>query len=103
VVALDEETFRTTPFEGSPSVTWTPEIGRVLTLSSRAAAGLRRGIRDLDRAVAVPFGDETLAEGELDIFADMIPASEVGGDLGRMMAERMKSSQDFAGAAMNFG
>ena len=30
VVALDEETFRTTPFEGSPSVTWTPEIGRVL-------------------------------------------------------------------------
>src|ERR1700758_5511482 len=31
VVALDEETFRTPPFEGTPSVTWTPEIGRVLT------------------------------------------------------------------------
>jgi hypothetical protein len=31
VVALDEETFRTPPFEGSPSVTWTPEIGRILT------------------------------------------------------------------------
>src|SRR5262245_18315550 len=31
VVALDEETFRTPPFEGRPSVTWTPEIGRVLT------------------------------------------------------------------------
>ena len=31
VVALDEETFRTVPFEGSPSVTWTPEIGRILT------------------------------------------------------------------------
>src|SRR5262249_16252862 len=30
VVALDEETFRTPPFEGSPGVTWTPEIGRVL-------------------------------------------------------------------------
>src|SRR5438552_1505354 len=31
VVALDEETFRTAPFEGTPAVTWTPEIGRVLT------------------------------------------------------------------------
>jgi hypothetical protein len=31
VVAIDEETFRTPPFEGSPSVTWTPEIGRVLS------------------------------------------------------------------------
>jgi hypothetical protein len=26
VVAIDEETFRTPPFEGTPSVTWTPEI-----------------------------------------------------------------------------
>jgi adenylate cyclase len=29
VIALDEETSRTAPFEGSPSVTWTPQIGRV--------------------------------------------------------------------------
>jgi adenylate cyclase len=31
VVALDEETFRTAPFEGTPTVTWTREIGRVLS------------------------------------------------------------------------
>ena len=31
VLALDEETFRSPPFEGSPSVTWTLEIGRVLS------------------------------------------------------------------------
>ena len=31
VVALDEETYRTPPFEGTPNVTWTREIGRVLT------------------------------------------------------------------------
>src|SRR5437868_13606360 len=30
VIAVDEETYRTPPFEGTPSVTWTPEIGRVL-------------------------------------------------------------------------
>jgi adenylate cyclase len=30
VVALDEETYRTPPFAGTPNVTWTREIGRVL-------------------------------------------------------------------------
>ena len=31
VIALDEETYRTPPFVGTPGVTWTREIGRVLT------------------------------------------------------------------------
>src|SRR3954465_13329767 len=31
VVAVDEETYRTPPFDGTPIVTWTPEIARVLT------------------------------------------------------------------------
>lgn len=31
VVALDEETYRRPPFAGTPSVTWTGEIGRVTT------------------------------------------------------------------------
>src|ERR1700741_1122571 len=31
VVAIDEETFRTPPFAGTPTVTWTRELGRVLT------------------------------------------------------------------------
>ena len=31
VVAIDEESYRTAPFKGSPTVTWTREIGRVLT------------------------------------------------------------------------
>src|SRR5437016_10792420 len=30
VVAIDEETFRTPPFDGTPSVTWTREIAQVL-------------------------------------------------------------------------
>jgi adenylate cyclase len=30
VVAIDEETYQTPPFKGSPTVTWTTEIGRVL-------------------------------------------------------------------------
>jgi class 3 adenylate cyclase len=31
VVAIDEETYETLPFKGSPTITWTREIGRVLT------------------------------------------------------------------------
>ncbi len=31
VIVLDEETYRRKPFEGTPSITWTREIGRVLT------------------------------------------------------------------------
>src|SRR5262245_14717250 len=31
VVGLDEETYRKPPFNGSPTVMWTREIGRVLT------------------------------------------------------------------------
>src|SRR5262249_49540981 len=31
VVALDEETYRTPPFAGTPAITWTSEIGQVLT------------------------------------------------------------------------
>ena len=31
VVAIDEESYRTPPFKSSPTLTWTREIGRVLT------------------------------------------------------------------------
>jgi adenylate cyclase len=31
VIAVDEETYETPPFKGSPTLTWTTEIGRVLT------------------------------------------------------------------------
>src|SRR5262245_11933949 len=31
VIAIDEPTYRTPPFRGSPTITWTREIGRVVT------------------------------------------------------------------------
>src|SRR5690242_16699835 len=31
VIAIDEETYETPPFKGSPTTLWTTEIGRVLT------------------------------------------------------------------------
>jgi serine phosphatase RsbU (regulator of sigma subunit) len=63
VVAIDEETFRTPPFEGSPSVTWTPEIARVLTAIIDGGAkvvGFDIIFPTSIEQSAVPFGDETL-------------------------------------------
>ncbi len=63
VVALDEETFRTPPFEGTPSVTWTREIGQVLTAIIDGGAkvvGFDIVFPTSIEQSAVPFGDETL-------------------------------------------
>jgi serine phosphatase RsbU (regulator of sigma subunit) len=63
VVAIDEETFRTPPFEGSPSATWTPEIGRVLTAIIDGGAkvvGFDVVFPTSIEQSVVPFGDETL-------------------------------------------
>jgi serine phosphatase RsbU (regulator of sigma subunit) len=63
VVAIDEETFRTPPFEGSPSATWTPEIGRVLTAIVDGGAkvvGFDVIFPTSIEQSVVPFGDETL-------------------------------------------
>lgn len=63
VVALDEETYRTPPFEGTPSITWTREIGRVLTEIVEGGASVV-GF-DIVFPVSIeqsqiPFGDNTL-------------------------------------------
>ncbi len=63
VVALDEETFRTPPFEGTPSVTWTREIGQVLTALVDGGAkviGFDIVFPTSIEQSAVPFGEETL-------------------------------------------
>jgi len=53
VVALDEETYRTPPFASTPAITWTSEIGQVLTAVRRRHQGgrLRYRISDFDRAI----------------------------------------------------
>jgi class 3 adenylate cyclase len=63
VVALDEETYRTPPFEGTPNVTWTRELGRVLT--AVIDGGAKVVGFDIVFPVSIeqsqlPFGDETL-------------------------------------------
>ena len=47
VIAIDEETHETPPFDNSPTATWTPEIGRVLTAVAEDMPA-QRG-EDIDR------------------------------------------------------
>jgi len=62
VVALDEETYRTPPFSTAPNLTWTREIGRVL--SAIVAGGAKVVGFDLVYPLSIeqaqiPFGEET--------------------------------------------
>ena len=57
---MDEESLRTAPFKGSPMLTWTGEIGRVLaaTLEGGAkVAGFDMVIPTSIEQSEIPFGD----------------------------------------------
>jgi adenylate cyclase len=63
VVGLDEESYRTPPFQDTPSIAWTRELGRVL--NAIVEAGAKVVGFDIVFPVSIeqsklPFGDETL-------------------------------------------
>jgi class 3 adenylate cyclase len=63
VVALDEESYRTPPFEGTPTVAWTREIGRVLAAIIDGGAkvvGFDIVFTNSIEQSQLPFGDDTL-------------------------------------------
>ena len=63
VLALDEETYRTPPFDGTPNITWTREIGRVLTdivAGGAAVVGFDIVYPTSLEQSQIPFGDDTL-------------------------------------------
>jgi serine phosphatase RsbU (regulator of sigma subunit) len=88
VLALDEETFRTPPFEGSPSVTWTPEIGRVLSAIIDGGAkvvGFDIVFPTSIEQSAVPFGDETVGARLHGFDRDFLRALALGARAGKVV------------------
>jgi len=88
VVALDEETFRTPPFAGSPSVTWTPEIGQVLSAIVDGGAkviGFDIVFPTSIEQSAVPFGDETLGSRLHGFDRDYLRALALGARAGKVV------------------
>jgi class 3 adenylate cyclase/CHASE2 domain-containing sensor protein len=63
VIAIDEESFSTPPFKGSPILTWTREIGRVISASIAGGAkvvGFDIIFPSLIEQSVIPFNDEML-------------------------------------------
>ena len=63
VIAIDEETYATAPFKGSPTPAWTTEIGRVLTAvldGGAKVAGFDIVFANSIEQSELPFGDDIL-------------------------------------------
>src|SRR6201996_2080615 len=63
VIAIDEETYKTPPFRGSPTLIWTTEIGRVLTAvlaGGAKVAGFDVVLANSIEQSDLPFGDEAV-------------------------------------------
>ncbi len=93
VVALDEETFRTPPFEGTPSVTWTREIGQVLTAIIDGGAkvvGFDIIFPTSIEQSAVPFGDETLGARVRGFDRDYLRALATGARAGKVVLSQVQ-------------
>src|SRR6516164_10930339 len=65
VIAIDEETYETPPFKGSPTMTWTTEVGRVLDAVIEGGAtvvGFDIIFPVSIEQSEIPFGDDLLGE-----------------------------------------
>src|SRR5258705_5210255 len=63
VIAIDEETYQTPPFKGSPPLTWTREVGRVLNAVTDGGAkvvGFDIVFPTSIEQSEIPFGDDLL-------------------------------------------
>ncbi len=88
VVALDEETYRTPPFVGTPAITWTPEIGQVLTAILAGGAkvvGFDIVFPTSIEQSEIPFGDGTLGGRLRGFDRDFLRALALGARDGKVV------------------
>lgn len=88
VVALDEESYRTPPFKGSPTLTWTREIGRVL--NSIVDGGAKVVGFDIIFPTSIeqseiPFGDEPVGARMRGFDRDFLRALASGASSGKVV------------------
>ena len=81
VVAIDEESYQTPPFKGSPTLTWTREIGRVMTAIIDGGAkvvGLDVVFPTSIEQSEIPFGEEPLGARVRGFDRDFLRALAAG-------------------------
>jgi class 3 adenylate cyclase/CHASE2 domain-containing sensor protein len=88
VVALDEETYRTPPFAGTPAITWSTEIGQVLTAILGGGAkvvGFDIVFPTSIEQSEIPFGDGTLGGRLRGFDRDFLRALALGARDGKVV------------------
>jgi class 3 adenylate cyclase/CHASE2 domain-containing sensor protein len=98
VIALDEETYRTPPFAGTPYVTWTREIGRVLTAVAEGGAkvvGFDIVFPTSIEQSEMPFGDETLGAKVRGFDRDFLRALALASRSGKVVLGQMQQHQEY--------
>lgn len=88
VVALDQATYETPPFRGTPTVVWTREIGKVLTAVVDAGAAVvgfdlifPSSIEESD----LPFGQETFGSHNRGFDRDFLRALGIAARTGKVV------------------
>lgn len=88
VVALDEETLRAAPFNGSPMLTWTGEIGRVLTATLEGGAKIAGFDVVVQRSIEqseIPFAGGLLGDKVRGFDRDFLRALAGGAASGKVV------------------
>ena len=97
VIALDEETYRTPPFKGTPTIAWTGEIGRVLSTL------LDAGVKVVGFDVIFPttiedseisFDKETIGERMRGFDRDFLRALSAGASEGKVVLGAIRTGND---------
>lgn len=88
VVAIDEESYQTPPFKGSPTLTWTREIGRVLGAIVDGGAkvvGFDIIFPTSIEQSEIPFGDEIIGTRLRGFDRDFLRALATGATSGKVL------------------
>jgi adenylate cyclase len=94
VVALDEETYRRPPFKGTPTITWTGEIARVLTAvlgGGAKAVGFDVIFPTTIEDSEISVGNETIGERMRGFDRDFLRALASGASTGRIVLGEIRT------------
>ena len=88
VIALDEETYASPPFKGSPTLTWTGDIGRVVSAAIEGGArvvGFDVVFASSIENSQIRFGDDTVGDKLRGFDRDYLRALAGGGRAGKIV------------------
>jgi adenylate cyclase len=107
VIAIDEETYETPPFKGSPTPTWTTEVGRVLNAVIDGGAkvvGFDIVFSTSIEQSEIPFGDDLLGARMRGFDRDFLRSLARGSSAGKVvLGETLRGDRPSPGQRIAVG